>query len=163
MTVKEYVCIVALLLSSGSLMAQPNACKRPFADFHHLSADELRSISDQCHDDGVAYLFMNRAYHKELLAELKGLGKLQSTTGENATRHYHTHRIYIGMSEALATEAWFKGHLRVIDVLNDSYDQALDLAEYQIKGNDLLVHRDTPSDLVIPGNNQPPPQLNLLP
>jgi len=117
-------------------------CENPFLDFSQLTPSELRRIGLACSNDGVKDLYLNRAYHLELLIELKAVTHLESLRGERKTRHYHTQRILLGLSEAMAYGAWKQGQSSIILSLNRSYDEAIEIAEYQLRGNDLLVRTE---------------------
>ncbi|MEA3274991.1 MAG: hypothetical protein U9Q81_06825 [Pseudomonadota bacterium] len=118
---------------------QHQACDSPFFSFDDPSPAALREIAASCEHRPVAMLFYNRAYHKEVLGDLRLLTGLHTYgTSEDQIR-YEQSRIFIALAEELARRAWESGSCSGIASLNAAYDQAIETVEYTIKGYNLLI------------------------
>jgi hypothetical protein len=115
------------------------ACRMPFPAFDSPSTDFLRSIASSCRDEETAMLFYNRAYHREVMADLRRLCGLETgRDGEDEIR-YEQGRIFIAVAEEMARIAWIEGRPGTLDALNAAYDRSIETAEYTIKGYNLLI------------------------
>lgn len=132
---------LATLLSSLDATATPDDCDHPFAYSSEYKPQQLRQVAKECTRTEVANLFYNRAYHTELLQKFQLLNRLHSLQPSHDLTHYHTQRIYIALSEAFARRAWRQGESQALQQLNRQYDRSIEIAEYQLKGYDVLAAR----------------------
>ncbi len=141
-TLKRLLCLGALLASSSVIAQEPAACRAPFNDFINTPASSLRTIAQGCTDETISDLFFYRAYHRELMDEFRFLAQLESYSDQGRdTAYYQSQRMFIGLAEAFAHQAWLKGDRSSIQDLIASYDQAIETAELQLRGNDLLANK----------------------
>lgn len=129
------------LFSPSGSAAVPDDCDHPFAHGSEYNPQQLRQVAKKCDQTEIANLFYNRAYHTELLQQFQVLNRLQSHQPNHDLSHYHTQRLFIALSEALARRAWERGEAQVIGQLNRHYDRSIEIAEYQLKGYDMLAAR----------------------
>jgi hypothetical protein len=120
---------------------QPAFCGEPFGDIvgmHRLAPAELRRLAGHCADAGVSRLYYNRAYHAELLADLRLLSQLQKGYAGTDRTRLEQGRMYIGLVERFAARAWHQ-RPQVIDELNQAYEQSIRTVELTIGGYDRLA------------------------
>ncbi|WP_428622728.1 hypothetical protein [Sedimenticola sp.] len=133
--------LLGLLFSLNGSAAKPDDCNNPFTHSSGYSPEQLRQVAEKCEETAIANLFYNRAYHAELLTKFQILNRLQAHQPNSDLAHYHTQRIFIALSEAFARRAWKQGNLQAIQQLNQQYDRSIEIAEYQLKGYDVLAAR----------------------
>ncbi|WP_435684134.1 hypothetical protein [Sedimenticola selenatireducens] len=127
------------LFSLSGSAANPDDCDHPFTHGSEYNPQQLRQVAKKCDQTEIADLFYNRAYHTELLQKFQVLNRLQSHKPNHDLTHYHTQRIFIALSEAFAKRAWERGETQAIGQLNRQYDRSIEIAEYQLKGYDVLA------------------------
>ncbi len=142
MTLKRLFSLGMLLASSSVIAQEPAACKAPFNDITYTPASSLRTIAQGCSDKTISDLFFYRAYHRELMGEFRFLAQLESYSDQGRdTAYYQSQRMFIGLAEAFAYHSWLKGDMSSIQELIASYDRAIETAELQLRGNDLLANK----------------------
>jgi hypothetical protein len=129
------------LFSVTGSAANPNECDNPFSHSAEYTPTQLRQVAAKCEETAIANLFYNRAYHAELLDKFQILNRLQAHQPTDDLTHYHTQRIFIALAEAFAGRAWERGETQAITQLNHRYDRSIEIAEYQLKGYDVLAAR----------------------
>ena len=135
------ICLVVSLGCGTAVAAGEPACQKPFQPLDDPSTAALREVAPFCSDPEVALLFYNRAYHREVLADLQLLQRLETYRTSEDRARYEQSRIYAGLIEAFAQRAWDAGHPGAIDALNGAYDVSITTVEYAIKGYTLLIGR----------------------
>lgn len=133
--------VAGLLCSLNATAAPADDCDHPFAYDDRHNPDQLRQVAKKCDQTEIANLFYNRAYHAELLGKFQVLNRLQSHKPNHDLSHYHSQRVFIALAEAFASRAWKVGDTQVIAQLNRHYDRSIELAEYHLKGYDVLAAR----------------------
>ncbi|MCW8945528.1 MAG: hypothetical protein OQL27_12205 [Sedimenticola sp.] len=128
-----------LLTTSGSALAGHKDCNNPFSHSSDYTPKLMRQVAENCGETAIANLFYNRAYHAELLQKFQLINRLQSHKPNHDLTHYHTQRMFIALSEAFAKRAWERGEQQAITELNRNYDSSIEIAEYQLKGYDILA------------------------
>jgi hypothetical protein len=135
------VCLVLGLGAGIASAAEDPACRAPFSS-PDQSPSELRAVATSCDDRDVALLFYGRAYHTEVLEELRKMGGLTTYRPTDDLARYHQSRIYAGLIEAFAERAWVGGETApVVRALNDAYDLSITTVEYTLKGYNALISR----------------------
>lgn len=129
------------LFSLSGSAATLDDCENPFAHSSEYNPQQLRQVAKKCDQTEIADLFHNRAYHTELLQKFQVLNRLQFYKPNHDLTQYHTQRIFIALSEAFARRAWERGEAQAIGQLNQHYDRSIEIAEYQLKGYDMLASR----------------------
>lgn len=119
------------------------ACARPFSGSANLSPDALYAIAASCRDENVAALFRARAEHRELSNDLEMMSRLISYgyAGSSDRLHLEQSRIYVGLIEAFAGEAWARGDTGAVTSARLGYQDAVTLVEAAIQGRDLALGR----------------------
>lgn len=135
------VVLSGLPIMSSSVMAGHNDCNNPFSHSSEYAPSQMRQLAENCGETAIANLFYNRAYHAELLKKFQVINRLQSHKPNHDLTHYHTQRMFIALSEAFAKRAWEKGEKGAIAELNKHYDRSIEIAEFQLKGYDVLAAR----------------------
>lgn len=130
---------LACILASSGAAADNADCYTPFNHDAGEDPASLRQIARACIEPEIANLYYNRAYHAELLHKFRTLNRLQALKPNHNKTHYHTQRIFIGLAEAFAQRAWQRGTSHAISQLNRQYDRSIEIAEYQLKGYDMLA------------------------
>lgn len=130
---------LAIVLASSGAIADNADCYTPFNHDAGEDPASLRLIARACIEPEIANLFYNRAYHAELLHKFRTLNRLQALKPNHTQTHYQTQRIFIGLAEAFARRAWQRGTGNAISQLNLQYDRSIEIAEYQLKGYDMLA------------------------
>ncbi|MCW8908902.1 MAG: hypothetical protein OQL28_16805 [Sedimenticola sp.] len=130
---------LTITLAGDAAVADNADCYTPFNHGAGEDPTGLRQIARACAEPEISNLFYNRAYHAELLRKFRTLNRLQALKPNHNQTHYHTQRIYIGLAEAFARRAWQRGTGNAISQLNRQYDQSIEIAEYQLKGYDMLA------------------------
>lgn len=129
----------ALLTTAGAAIADHKDCSNPFANSSDDTPKLMRQVAENCGETAIANLFYNRAYHAELLQKFQVIHRLQSHQPNHDLTHYHTQRMFIALSEAFAQRAWEHGNEQAIRDLNRNYDRSIEIAEFQLKGYDMLA------------------------
>jgi hypothetical protein len=123
--------------------SEPAACREPFGGTRDTPQPDpagLRRIARDCTDPVVGRLYHNRAYHAELLADLRSLARLKKGYRASDRTRLEQGRIYIGLSESFAARAWPR-RPDVITALNRAYEQSIRTVELTIGGYDRLAAR----------------------
>jgi hypothetical protein len=124
-------------------ISEPAACREPFGatgDIPRPDPAALRRIARDCTDAVVRRLYYNRAYHTELLADLRTLARLKKGYDAGDRTRLEQGRIYIGLTESFAARAWPR-RPGVIIALNRAYEQSIRTVELTIGGYDRLAAR----------------------
>ena len=129
----------SVFLSAQAGPATHSACNNPFWDYSAQSPDELRKIAETCDSDQISNLYFSRAYHIELLNEYKALAALKAYKKSNDQMYIERQRMFIALSEAFAYDKWKNGNDAVLSNLIDHYDQAIEVTEYLLWGNEVLA------------------------
>ena len=126
-------------LLSGVVAAQgpSGECRGTPAVEPSAGPAELRATAERCPPGPTADLWYNRAYHSDLLRRYRSAMELEVYRASDDARNYHSYRIFIGLSEALARHARRSGDPENVVWLNSIYDRAGEVAEMRLKGYDL--------------------------
>jgi hypothetical protein len=135
--------VQAIATPAGPTCAEPFPLPRPGGSLSGFNA-QLRNLAAVCDQETHAQLFFNRAYHVEVVEELEMLAQLQKGYASNDRRRLEATRIFVGLGEVFAEQAWH--HSRdpaaqnaVIKTLNQAYELAIQDVELTLRGFDLLV------------------------
>lgn len=136
--------LLGMVLMLGST-GPASAAQHPACGFGQgletiLSARLYREIAASCEDPDTADLYYNRAYFVELLERYRTTLRLETASGQEDLKNYHTYRIFIGLTEALA-QRQLAGPPRQADWLNRVYERASEIAELRLRGYELQANR----------------------
>ena len=135
------VLLLAPLLPITATAEQHSACNDAGALAPSAAPDLLRNIAASCAAAVTADLYYNRAYHAELLGRYRAAMRLQGYRRQEDVKNYHTYRIFIGLSEAMASAAPLPGDGDTVAWLNSVYDRATEIAEMRLRGYDQQANR----------------------
>lgn len=134
--------LLACLLSPPASLAEGHpACAEGLKSERSAAAVEMRDIAASCPPGATADLWYNRAYHADLLDRYQRLMQLEAYRAQDDARNYHSYRIFIGLSEALARYGQQAQGGDAVVWLNSIYDRAGEIAEMRLKGYDLQADR----------------------
>lgn len=134
--------MVCLLQSPLVAVAEPHAgCRTPVFTKLPVDSTELRAIATSCPPGPRADLWYNRAYHAELLERYRSVMQLEVYRPQDDMRNYHSYRIFIDLSEAMAEQTLPADSVDTVVWLNSIYDRAGEIAEMRLKGYDLQADR----------------------
>jgi hypothetical protein len=133
--------LVLLAFCPAANAGQHPGCSDPFAPLSDTSPHALREIAASCIDGTTAMLFYSRAYHADIMKDLRRLTRLHTPRSREDTARYEQGRIYVALAEEFARIAWRDGAIGAIDALNAAYDRSIETVEYTIKGYNLLISR----------------------
>ncbi|TVO77011.1 hypothetical protein [Sedimenticola selenatireducens] len=133
--------IGGLVITMSPAIADHKDCNNPFSHSADYTPHLMRQVAENCGESAIANLFYNRAYHAELLQKFQVINRLQTHQPNSDQAHYQTQRIFIALSEAFARRAWERGEKTAIAQLNSHYDRSIEIAEYQLKGYNVLAAR----------------------
>lgn len=133
--------VIALALPRlASADAQADCQGAPALD-PSTTAVEMRALAAGCPPGPTADLWYNRAYHAELLERYRSAMRLEVYRTADDARNYHSYRVFIELSEALARHAPSATGGDRVAWLNSIYDRAGEIAEMRLKGYDLQADR----------------------
>lgn len=133
--------IDGLIITMSPAIADHKECDNPFSHSADYTPQLMRQVAEHCGESAIANLFYNRAYHAELLQKFQVINQLQTHKPSNDRTHYQTQRMFIALSEAFARRAWEQGGKTAIAQLNSHYERSIEIAEYQLKGYNVLARQ----------------------
>jgi hypothetical protein len=134
--------MICLLQSPIVMAAGPRpGCQTPVFSQMPVDSIELRAIATSCPPGPIADLWYNRAYHAELLQRYRSAMQLEVYRPQDDVRNYHSYRIFIDLSEAMAEHTMSADSLDTVVWLNSIYDRAGEIAEMRLRGYDLQADR----------------------
>ena len=130
------------LQSTVATAASPlSGCGAPVASQIPSDSVELRAIATGCPPGAKADLWYNRAYHAELLNRYRSAMQVEVYRTQDDARNYHSYRMFIDLSEAMARYAMPTCGVDTVAWLNSIYDRAGEIAEMRLRGYDLQADR----------------------
>ena len=142
MRTQRFLLALTALACVDHAAAEHPACVRPEADFSKTSPSALRDIAATCENPEVERLFFNRAYARDLQADYHTYLKLIPFRWIDSQDHvnFNAYRMFLSLAEAFSIQLIDRQEQR-ITWLNRAYEQANEIAELRMKGNDRVADR----------------------
>jgi hypothetical protein len=117
---------------AGVAEAEPAACLEPFGPAES-EPDALRKIARGCRVESVARLYAQRAYHAELISDLRVMARMQKAYADNDRIQLEQGRLFVALAEAFAERAYAE-RPGVVEELNLAYEQSIRRVERCLDG-----------------------------